>query len=291
MRIEIDNKIINIAYCSTTSHLKNVALSSISILNKTKHRLNFYIFTSSHFNKSHTIFDQIEKEHQYRVQFIFDFIDFNMIANTFNYKKGNWNPYAFTRILMINNIPVSKCLYLDTDVFGCGDVYELWKINIGNNLVAGSTDALPFKRFLKDEYFTQLNSCIDNDELLKMNNTGLTHNNYLNAGVLIMNIDELKKIDFINKSIVLWNTKKLLFIDQDLINILVGHRRVVVDIKFNKCWFGSFSDCVLRHFNHKKVTNNEAKRHYEDYDYYFDSLDEYSRLISKINQTIYRNNR
>lgn len=186
---------------------------------------------------------------------------------------------------MINIIPVSKCIYLDTDVFGCGDVSELWNINIGNNLIAGALDALPFKKFLRNEYFPQLNSFIDNEEMLKMNGTGLTHENYLNSGVLVLNINELRKIDFTNKSVILWNTKKLLFVDQDLFNIIAGHRRLVVDIKFNKCWHGSFSDCVLRHFNHKKVTNPVVSRHYEDYDYYYDSLDEYSRLIIKMNQT------
>ena len=285
LQIKITDNIINIAYCSTVNHLKNVALSAISIINRTKSKINFYVFTSEKFQKAHTIFDQIEIETHHQAHFLFDYISYDIVANAFNYKRGDWNAYAFARCFMINIIPVSKCIYLDTDVFGCGDVSELWNINIGNNLIAGALDALPFKKFLRNEYFPQLNSFIDNEEMLKMNGTGLTHENYLNSGVLVLNINDLRKIDFTNKSVILWNTKKLLFVDQDLFNIIAGHRRLVVDIKFNKCWHGSFSDCVLRHFNHKKVTNPVVSRHYEDYDYYYDSLDEYSRLIIKMNQS------
>lgn len=73
--------------------------------------------------------------------------------------------------------------------------------------------------------------------------------------------------------------------DQDLFNMFVGHRRIIVDYRFNKNTMGNWAEFVLRHYNQKKVNHPVVVRHHEDYDYYFDAVDEYNRLMPKPNRT------
>lgn len=48
---------------------------------------------------------------------------------------------------------------------------------------------------------------------------------------------------------------------------------------------GNWAEFVLRHYNQKKVNHPVVVRHHEDYDYYFDAVDEYNRLMPKPNRT------
>lgn len=99
---------------------------------------------------------------------------------------------------MIDKIPIQRAIYLDTDVYGCGNINELWSIKLNDNLVAASLDRLPWQR-LKGGHLEILNGLIEKSEIKKMNNTGLTINNYFNSGVLLLNIKELKKMNFTQK--------------------------------------------------------------------------------------------
>lgn len=67
--------------------------------------------------------------------------------------------------------------------------------------------------------------------------------------------------------------------------MFVGQRRIIVDYRFNKNTMGNWAEFVLRHYNQKKVNHPVVVRHREDYDYYFDAVDEYNRLMSKSNRT------
>lgn len=122
-----------------------------------------------------------------------------------------------------------------------------------------------------------------------MNNTGLTINNYFNSGVLLLNIKELKKMNFTQKCVMSYKKNQTFFPDQDLLNTLTGHRRIILGYKFNKPVFGNYASCILRHFNRKKVTHPVVVRHHEDYDYHYEAVDEFYRLMSKKNRTINSN--
>ena len=269
-------------YCATKNHLKWVALSSISIIRQTNQLLNFFVYVEGVFLKNNTIFEAIEKKYTLKVQYFFHAVNMDELKRNFNYNSRSWHQIIFARILMINFFPANKCIYIDTDVFGCGDVNELWKINLGKTLIAGSPDSMPDKTFIPIHMIKSLNKLLD-QQSIDMKFT-IDANTYLNSGVLMMNIDELRKFDFVNKAIKLWNTKRysLPFPDQDLINVLTGYRRMVIDRKFNKPFYGNFSKCILRHYNHEKVTSPSVHRHLEDYDFYYDSLDEYNQLMTEL---------
>lgn len=272
---------INIVYCATMNHIKNIAYSSISIIQRTECNLNFYIFTPSPIEKVGSIFEKLEIESNGRVHFYYDIIEYKKCNSTFQNAWNYWNHYAFARIFMINSINVSKCIYLDTDVYSCDDIAELWNVNLGDNLIAGIPDSLPYYDFVGQEHFRVLNQIIKSNNLENGNDFLLTRKNYLNSGVLLLNIKELKKFKFEKKAIQSWNKNKTFFLDQDLFNLLVGKRRIVVDWRFNKIYPEPYAKCVLRHYNHIKVTDSTVKRHLFDYEFYYSAVDEYNRLMSK----------
>lgn len=285
-RLKISDQIINIVYCSTNNQLANVGYSLISIINRTKSQLHVYLFTPELFDIKNTIFDKIEIQNRGKVKFFFDTINFTLCKISFRNRWNFWNPYANARIFMIEKIPVSKCIYLDTDVFGCDDINLLWQVKLDNNLIAAVLDRLPWSSAIGKDHFAIINSMMDSHEFKLMNSTGLHSNNYFNSGVLYMNIEEMKKVNFTNRCVESYSKNRTFFPDQDMLNLISGHRRIILDWKFNKPVYGRFSKCVLRHYNKKKVTHPVVVRHHEDYDYYFDAVDEYNRLMSLENRTI-----
>ena len=286
-KYKIIEDIINIAYCTTSHHLSNTGYSIISILNRTKSKIHVYLYTPELFDKKNTIFDKLEILKKGQIKFFMDTLNYTLCKINFHNQWNFWNPFAYARIYMIEKIPVSKVIYLDTDVYGCDDINSLWKVKLGNNLIAGVLDKVPWKTAgAGPAHLKILNSIMSRSEFKLMNNSGLTVGNYVNSGVLYMNIDELRKVNFTNRCVESYRRNQTFYPDQDLINIFAGHRRIILDWKYNKNIYGNWAKCVLRHYNQKKVNHPVVVRHHEDYDYYFDARDEYDRLMSMPNRTV-----
>ena len=285
-KFRVLDKIINIAYCTTHSQLINVGYSIISILNRTKSQLHVFLYTPEGFDKTNTIFEKLEIEKKGQIKFTMDTINFTLCKVTFRNQWNFWNPFAYARIFMIEKIPVSRVIYLDTDVYGCDDINSLWKVNLGNNLIAASLDRLPWRAGVGPVHMSILNSLMDPKEIELMNHTGLTVNNYFNSGVLYMNTEEMRKVNFTKRCVESYRKNQTFYPDQDLLNMFAGHRRIILNWSYNKAVFGDYAKCILRHYNQKKVTHPVVVRHHEDYDYYFDAVDEYYRLMSLKNKTV-----
>ena len=116
---------------------------------------------------------------------------------------------------------LNKALYLDSDIILLGDVSKLYDTDLGSNLVGGIHDTFV------DTF----------DELIKYveNRTGVKpYTNYFNAGVLLMNLDELRKFNFKEKFIDLLGTVKFdIAQDQDYLNVLCNGRVTLVDKNWN----------------------------------------------------------
>ncbi|OHT03839.1 hypothetical protein TRFO_01547 [Tritrichomonas foetus] len=257
---------LHIAYVTTNRGWINVASSAVSILNRSSISCHFHVFFSEPLNQSDNIFPAIQEYYKGRALFNISILPYNEVAGKFPYPKGFWNfwtPFIFARVLIIDIVDCDYLLYLDTDVYGCGDVKEVSFINLGNSLMAGVPDAAPWHSYIGKEHLDTLN---------------LTDKTYFNSGVIYMNIQELRKCDFVNKALKRWAQKQTFYPDQDLLNYLVGDRRMMLDYRFNMHWVSRPGECVLRHFNHKKITHPVVKYGHEDYNYHFDAFN----LVTKL---------
>ena len=127
----------------------------------------------------------------------------------------------YYRILAAKLLPesVDRILYLDPDLVIINSIDELYNMNLGDKYFAGAT-----------HIGKQLN--IINEMRLSMP----AESEYINSGVLLMNIkllrkeqDEKEVFDYIKE-----NSLKLFLPDQDVINALYGDKIVIIDAeKYN----------------------------------------------------------
>ncbi len=142
------------------------------------------------------------------------------IANKL-YTRDYFSMTTYYRLFLPDLYPeLSKALYLDSDTVLLDDVANLYKIDLGTNLVG----AIP------DGAVASIREFQDYVELV----VGLSdYRNYFNAGILLMNLDELRNYRFQVKFMYLLDTVKFKVAqDQDYLNRLCKGRVTIID----NCW-------------------------------------------------------
>ena len=229
---------INLLFCGNKGVFDGILSFLISITNKTKEPINAYVFTmdASHLDKR---FIPIEYED---IAFINNVVKSKNKNNTVTkidvtdlYNKefgGSPNetayctPYTLLRLLAdkIENIP-DKLLYLDIDMMAAKDISELFNIDISDYEYAA----------VKEKYGSKL-----------------IRPDYINAGMLLLNMKKIRETGLLEKAREKIRTKKMLFADQDAIFWSTTKKKLLPRIfneqsKFNK------KDTVLCHFSQRLV--------------------------------------
>jgi len=109
-----------------------------------------------------------------------------------------------------------KCIYLDVDIIICGDISTLYTVNIGDNYLAAVRDIEAGKYINIFEY----------------EGTKPQAEKYVNSGVLLMNLEKLRE-DNVVSQFMDYSKSKLLFMDQDIINIVCEDKIVYLPLKYN----------------------------------------------------------
>ena len=153
-----------------------------------------------------------------------EFVDLNekiiRIANKL-YTRDYFSMTTYFRLFLPELYPdLKKALYLDSDIILLADVAELYNIDLGTNLVGAIPDAA----------VASVKEFRDYVELV----VGLQdYNNYFNAGILLMNLEELRNYRFQVKFMYLLDTMKFKVAqDQDYLNRLCKGRTTLID----SCW-------------------------------------------------------
>lgn len=130
-----------------------------------------------------------------------------------------------------------KVLYLDSDTIVNGDISELYNYDIGNNIVGAIPDA---SVQCVPEFIEYVEKAL-----------GIKHEDYFNAGVLLMNLKRMREIDFENQFIELIKKYKFeVAQDQDYLNVLCHNEVFYIDESWNTMPFGERNDkAKLIHFN------------------------------------------
>ena len=163
------------------------------------------------------------------------------------------SPYTLLRLFAdrIEQIP-SKLLYLDVDVLLCKDIHLLYDKDLTGYEYAAAPDH--YGKFAFGP-------------------------NYINAGVLLFNMDEVRRTGLMEKARNLIRTKKLLFADQSAIYRSTT-RKLKLSQRFNDQKF-LYKGTVIRHFSKRlfylpyphtenvkqwNVSRMYAKFHYTEFD-------------------------
>lgn len=224
---------INILLCGNKKVFDGALTELLSITNKTKETINCYIFTMdvSRIKKDYTcitdeqidFLNEVVKSKNKENKVIK--ID---VTNLYESEFGNCKnegayctPYTLLRLLadMVPEIP-DKILYLDIDMMAADDISKLYNTDITDYEYAA----------VKEKY-----------------GSVFIWPDYINAGMLLLNMKKIKETKLLEKARNLIKTKKMLFADQDAIYRATTKKLLLPRIyneqsKFNK------KDTVICHF-------------------------------------------
>ena len=113
-----------------------------------------------------------------------------------------------------------KCVYIDSDTILRGDIGELFDIDLGDNMVAAMVD--PKVEVIK-EFRDYVNNAV-----------GISHRDYCNSGVIVMNMKALRRLHYLSALVDTINKydADLVAPDQDYMNVILQGKIKHLD----SCW-------------------------------------------------------
>lgn len=118
-----------------------------------------------------------------------------------------------------------KAIYLDSDLTVLADVAELYDTPLGDNLLAAVRDADSAGAFNGDSADYKLYQLKE----MKLEKPF----DYFNAGVLVINLSEMRKSFEVDEVVRFAESKKWHFLDQDVLNMLCEGRVTFLDMTWN----------------------------------------------------------
>lgn len=142
------------------------------------------------------------------------------------YTRDYYTNATYYRVLIPNLYPeYNKAIYLDSDIIILDDVAKLYNTNINKYLIAGVEE-----RWLRK--YNELQNYAKKVIGLK------NYKKYINAGIMLMNLEELRNINFEEKFLHLLETTKYTFAqDQDYFNRMCKGRIKYLSYEWNVCGY------------------------------------------------------
>lgn len=184
-----------------------------------------------------------------------EFVDLNYYIKKVKdklYTRDYYSKTTYFRLFLPNLYPqYDKVLYLDSDIAVLDDIADLYNIDMGDNLVAAAPDdSVQFNEIFQT-YVEKVVGVAD-------------YRKYFNAGILLMNLHEMRKFKFQEKFMYLLD--RITFTvaqDQDYLNRICKGRVKMIDRVWNRM---PIEDPKIRTENVKLVHYNLAFKpwHFED---------------------------
>lgn len=155
-----------------------------------------------------------------------EFIDINNRLHEIQsklYTRNYFSNTTYFRLFIPELYPqYDKAIYLDSDTTVLTDIANLYNIDIADNLLAAIPDGAVQTIPVFQEYVEKVVGVAD-------------YNNYFNAGILVMNLKELRKYKFQEKFLYLLEKVKYeVAQDQDYLNRLCKGRVKLLDFSWNR---------------------------------------------------------
>ena len=175
-----------------------------------------------------------------------EFVDLNKQINEIKeklYTRDYFSSATYFRLFIPTLFPeYNKAIYIDADTVVLDDVAKLYNIDIGDNLIGGVTDGVINSIDIFKDYVEKVVGVSD-------------WHNYFNAGLILMNLKELRNAEFKEKFIYMLDRNKFpVAQDQDYLNRICKGRVQLIDenwnaMPVNKAIYKDESKIKLIHYN------------------------------------------
>ncbi len=224
---------INILLCGNRKVFDGALSELISITNRTSESINCYIFTMNISYMNPEYIDITDSQIEFLNKVVKEKNTKNNVIKkdvTNLYKQefeGSANetayctPYTLLRLLAdLDQTMPDKILYLDIDMMAGGDISKLYNIDIENYEYAA----------VKEKY-----------------GSWIIRPDYINAGMLLMNLKKMKETKLLEKAREKIKHKKMLFADQDAIFWTTSSKKIIPRIYNEQSRFNK-KDTIICHF-------------------------------------------
>ncbi len=223
---------MNILYCGDNNITNGLIISILSLIKHTDEELNIYVFTMK-YDKYKPLSKNVikildkkikEKNKNSKIKLI-DITNEVMECLPTANLSTRFTPYCMLRLFAdkVDDLP-SKILYLDNDVVALKNFNEFYNLDITNYDIAGVFDYYGSHIYRKK----------------------IIIKDYLNSGVLLMNLDRIKEKNLFEKCRIRCRDKEMLLPDQEAINTYCS-KKLIVNRIYNE---------------QHKTTNKTVFRHY-----------------------------
>ena len=221
---------INIVLTSSEYYAPYTYVLMLSILENTSREIKFYIMTNDMTDLTKDRFEKLKEKHNFEIEYV--------AVDTKDYplpKQQRANAIVYSKMNLPKFIPdLKKCLVFDSDIIVKIDVGEIYDIDLGDNYVAWVPDQIDVT-LKKESYW------LDNFNMSK-------DKQYINSGVLLLNLEAYKKDNIEQKLIENYEKFKddILFFDQDLFYITLSDKCIYLDYEYNYLSQLPYTDSKLK---------------------------------------------
>lgn len=216
------SSIINLLICTDEKYAPyyGILLTSLFDTNKNE-KFKIYVFTLGLSKETTEKFELLTSQYGATIDIIE--IDEQRLKQCPIREGDHVTLSAYLRLLAPLFLPneLNKILYLDGDIIVNGSLKELWEFNINNYAIGAVID---------EAFFDE-----DRHKLLNLD----LNIPYINSGVLLINIKYWRQHNVVFRCMECIETQseRLLFHDQDTLNIVLQNEIVLLPITYN-CQFG-----------------------------------------------------
>ena len=228
------NNVINVCYSTDQNYIFQMLLSINSLIESKAEKtiINLYVILINVANESVDTLNKLNDP----INNVFihtHIMDKNSISKDFIvscYTASSISVTTFARFFIQKIWPnVDRILYLDSDTYIRKDLLDLFNTDLQENIFAAVTE------FTIQQYLDGIlnDQFVNRFEYIRK----FPYSKYFNAGVLLIDLNKLKNIDFLYECINCYknNSETFLNNDQDILNFLYADKTLFVDPTWNNC--------------------------------------------------------
>lgn len=201
---------IPIVLCFDAAYANWAAVTIYSAFTNSKTTLKFYCLVPKSEQGKLGAIEHLRNKFKIEIEIIY--FDIDLFQNWS--VVGHFSPVVYSKFLIPELVKEKKVIYLDSDILVLNDLSELYQTELNGYAIAGVLDT-----------YGEKYSAVPRD----------TNDSYINTGVLLLDLNLLRRDNFIEKCTKIYHefSDILKMVDQCVINKYAENKKVILDKKWN----------------------------------------------------------